>query len=147
MVSGALVVDDTYNANPASMLASLRALVELSRARGGQAVAALGDMAELGTHAQAEHERVGRDAVLLGVSALFLCGDQMGHAAGAARAEAAEHKLSPRIEHFADPLQSVPMLAAALGAHDALLVKGSRSMRMERVVDALCPAPSSGGRA
>ncbi len=145
--TGALVIDDTYNANPASMLASLRTLAELSHARGGAAIAALGDMAELGAHAQSEHERVGRDAVRLGISALFLCGSEMLHAAEAARAEAAEHKLSPRIEHFADPAQSLPLLAAALGARDALLVKGSRSMRMERIVDALCPTSGVGGRA
>jgi UDP-N-acetylmuramoyl-tripeptide--D-alanyl-D-alanine ligase len=140
---GSLVIDDTYNANPASMLASLSTLVEVARVRHGRAIAALADMAELGEHAHVEHERVGREAVRLGVAELLLCGPEMVHAASSARA-ALGATPSTSIAHVVDPLQGVEWLRARLRAEDAVLVKGSRSMAMERVVEALCASKAGG---
>lgn len=153
--AGSLLIDDTYNANPASVAASLQTLATLARVRNGRAIAALGDMAELGEHSRAEHERVGRDVVRLGLSAVLLCGREMQHAATAARDEAKTiaSGVAPRIEHFDDPLSCVTPLSALLAegrpGHDSVLVKGSRSMGMERVVQALGarePATPSQGR-
>ncbi|HEX7480263.1 MAG TPA: UDP-N-acetylmuramoyl-tripeptide--D-alanyl-D-alanine ligase [Polyangiales bacterium] len=147
---GSLVIDDTYNANPASMAASLHTLSTLARVRGGRSIAALADMAELGEHSRAEHERVGREVVRLGLSAVFLCGQQMQHAAAAARDEAAASHASvvPRIEHFSDPLDCIAPLSELLSgptsSTDAVLVKGSRSLGMERVVQAICGAQGRG---
>jgi len=142
---GALVIDDTYNANPASMQASLATLVALAHARQGRAIAALGDMAELGVHSQAEHERIGEYAAQLGVAALFVCGAEMTHAARTARVASAALPpgTAPRVQHFMDPVQSAQEIGSFMHARDAVLVKGSRSMLMERVVEALCA--SAGG--
>jgi UDP-N-acetylmuramoyl-tripeptide--D-alanyl-D-alanine ligase len=136
----ALVIDDTYNANPASMLSSLRTLSELAHVRGGRALAALADMAELGEYAQLEHERIGREVVELGLSDVFFCGPHMQHAARAARDEVKRRRAKgPHIEHFEDPLACVGELTRLLAEHDTVLVKGSRALAMERVVEALCP--------
>ena len=137
---GALLIDDTYNANPASVTSSLGTLRELSRVRGGRAIAALADMAELGEHAQLEHERVGVLVVDLGLSDVFFCGADMAHAAKAARKEVKRRRAKgPHIEHFADPLACVGELTRLLAAKDTVLIKGSRALAMERVVEALCP--------
>ena len=137
---GALVIDDTYNANPASMSASLRTLGELARVRGGRAIAALADMAELGVHSQAEHERIGREVVELGLSDVFFCGRETAHAARAAKDEVrARRSKGPRVVHVADPLACVSELTRLLSARDAVLVKGSRALAMERLVEALSP--------
>jgi UDP-N-acetylmuramoyl-tripeptide--D-alanyl-D-alanine ligase len=137
----ALVVDDTYNANPASTLLSLQTLRELARVRGGRAIAALADMAELGDHSQREHERIGREVVELGLSDVFFCGREMAHAARVARAQVKKQRAKgPHVTHVLDPLACVSELTRLLDARAAVLVKGSRSMAMERVVEALCPA-------
>jgi UDP-N-acetylmuramoyl-tripeptide--D-alanyl-D-alanine ligase len=137
---GALIIDDTYNANPASMATSLQTLAELARARGGRALAALADMAELGEHAHAEHERVGREVVELGLSDVFFCGPTMAHAARSAREEVRKRRAKgPHVEHVEDPLACLATLTRAIAPRDAVLVKGSRALAMERVVDALCP--------
>jgi UDP-N-acetylmuramoyl-tripeptide--D-alanyl-D-alanine ligase len=138
---GALVVDDSYNANPASMLMSLQTLAEVARLRGGRAIAALGDMAELGEHAQREHEQVGRSVVELGLSDVFFCGQEMAHAARVAQQEVKKRRAKgPRVVHVNEPLACVSELMRLLDASTAVLVKGSRAAAMERVVDALCPA-------
>jgi UDP-N-acetylmuramoyl-tripeptide--D-alanyl-D-alanine ligase len=137
---GALVIDDSYNANPASMLLSLRTLSELARARGGRAIAALADMAELGTHAHAEHARIGREVVELGLSDVFFCGPEMAHAARAARDAVKKRRAKgPHVTHVEDPLACISELMRLLDSRAAVLVKGSRALAMERVVDALCP--------
>jgi UDP-N-acetylmuramoyl-tripeptide--D-alanyl-D-alanine ligase len=135
----ALIIDDTYNANPASMLASLQTLVELARVRGGRALAALADMAELGAHAQAEHERIGLAVVDLALTDVFFCGPAMAHAARTAREEVRRRRAKgPRVEHVDDPLACISNLTRVLGPRAALLVKGSRALAMERLVEALC---------
>jgi UDP-N-acetylmuramoyl-tripeptide--D-alanyl-D-alanine ligase len=138
---GALIIDDSYNANPASMAASLQTLALLARVRGGQAIAALGDMAELGSHAQPEHQRIGRLVVELGLSDVFFCGPEMAHAAEAAKHEVqARRAKGPRVHHFMDPNAAASKLMSMLNHSSAVLVKGSRALRMERVADALCPS-------
>jgi UDP-N-acetylmuramoyl-tripeptide--D-alanyl-D-alanine ligase len=137
---GALIIDDSYNANPASVAASLQTLAEVARVRAGQAIAALGDMAELGSHSKAEHERIGRLVVELRLSDVFFCGPEMAHAADAARREVrARHAKGPRVHHFANPTAAASELMRMLDPSSAVLVKGSRASAMERVADALCP--------
>jgi UDP-N-acetylmuramoyl-tripeptide--D-alanyl-D-alanine ligase len=136
--NGSLIIDDTYNANPASMEASLETLTQIAAVRGGRAIAVLGDMAELGEHAQAEHVRIGTLAAKLGVAQLIGCGPQMHAAVEAARSHAPEgHVLIA--EHVSDPQAAAKLVAACLGARDAVLLKGSRSMAMERVLASLVP--------
>jgi len=141
-----LIIDDSYNANPASMHSSIAALRELARLRKGRAIAVLGDMAELGTHSQAEHERLGVELVRAGVADAFLCGPLMEHAVRAARAEVRrKHAKGPHVEHCADVLAALPDLMRSLGPTDVVLVKGSRAMGMEAVVDALSLDKAGGG--
>jgi UDP-N-acetylmuramoyl-tripeptide--D-alanyl-D-alanine ligase len=139
-----LILDDSYNANPASTAASLHALCALASARGGRALCALGDMRELGEHSREQHELVGRLLAELGVARFVGCGAEMAVAVAAARAA------SPALEvaHVSDATAVATLLRPHLRAGDVLLIKGSRSMGMERAVDELAeldePAPGGG---
>jgi UDP-N-acetylmuramoyl-tripeptide--D-alanyl-D-alanine ligase len=132
LASGALVIDDTYNANPQSMEA---ALASLARLRGsGRAFAVLGDMGELGAHAEEGHRQIGARAGELRIDALYPLGQQaplLRDAALGAGLDAA------RIHLLASHDEIASALRKTLRSGDVVLVKGSRSMRMERVVEAL----------
>ncbi len=131
--NGALVLDDTYNANPRSMALALDTAVEVARQRGGGVLAVLGDMKELGERSADEHAAIGRHAARAGVRVLAACGPEMRYAAAAAR----QARGGMEVHHFLDPVAMVGRLAEEAGRNDVVLVKGSRSMRMERVVEAL----------
>lgn len=132
-----LLLDDTYNCNPGSALASLFTARQLARARGGRAIAVLGDMAELGELSRAEHERVGREAMRLGMALFIACGSRMKDAADAASRELqSSNPAGPAaVLHFDDPLQAAGPARDRIGSGDVVLVKGSRSMAMERVLE------------
>jgi UDP-N-acetylmuramoyl-tripeptide--D-alanyl-D-alanine ligase len=142
-VLGTLVIDDTYNANPHSVLAALDTVVELARLGGARAIAVLGDMKELGPDSHRYHEQVGKHAVKLGVSVLVGCGREMVAATAAAAWEASGRfaTFPTQVMHVADPLDAIPVALSLLRAGDVVLVKGSRSMAMERIVEALAGAP------
>lgn len=120
------VIDDSYNANPASVAAALRALVALGRPERGshrRTVAVLGYLAELGQHERTGHEEVGRLAAELGVDRLVVVGAAAApihHAAAAARNWGGESVL------VSDQAQAVALLAHELRPGDVVLVKGSR---------------------
>jgi len=124
--AGSVVIDDSYNANPESMRAALRVLAE----ERGRKVFVMGDMGELGAEAPAMHAEVGAYAREAGVDALLAIGDASREAVNA---------FGHGARHFADidALTQAARGEAAAGA--AILVKGSRFMRMERVADALAP--------
>ena len=128
---GSVLIDDTYNANPASMGASLRTLAEAARARGGRAIAVLGDMKELGAESADAHVEVGRQAAAAGVETLIGCGHAMAAAVKSAAAAGVPRAL------LAADTDEASASVGSLGSGDVVLVKGSRSMRMERVVQAL----------
>jgi len=122
--SGAVVIDDTYNANPESMKAALRVLAE----EHGRKVFVMGDMGELGAGAAAMHAEVGAFARQTGIDALMAVGESSRHAVQA---------FGRGAMHFDDP-EALTRAAANESAHGAtILVKGSRFMKMERVADAL----------
>ncbi len=120
---GAHVLDDTYNANPASLQAGLEVLAACA----GEKWLVLGDMGELGSDAADLHEQAGRQARAAGIDQLFAIGVQSRRAAqtfGAAR--------------YFDSIDAlIAALRGALHAGVSVLVKGSRFMHMERVVEAL----------
>jgi UDP-N-acetylmuramoyl-tripeptide--D-alanyl-D-alanine ligase len=89
-------------------------------------------MAELGAQSQAAHEEVGRRTAELGVDQLFAVGKMAGVMANAARAAGMTN-----VEVFADAATTADAVKRFLKAGDAVLVKASRSMRLERVVEAL----------
>jgi len=123
------LIDDTYNANPASTLAALKVLVDLKGK--GRAVAVLGDMLELGSVAEKEHEALGRTAARLGLDLLLAVGPLAQTMAEAARKQAGA---PTEILWFLDASQAAEALVRRIKAYDRILVKGSRGMRMERVV-------------
>ncbi|HEX9126803.1 MAG TPA: UDP-N-acetylmuramoyl-tripeptide--D-alanyl-D-alanine ligase [Methylomirabilota bacterium] len=129
--AGALrILDDTYNANPVSVLAALDTLG--TSAGGMRRVVVLGDMLELGPIAEAEHRAMGRAVAASGAAEFVGLGRSCRIAVEAAR----EAGLAE--SHHADTFEdSVAHLLKRLAPGDAVLVKGSRGMRMERVVDAL----------
>ncbi len=121
------VLDDTYNANPASVIAALRALAD--RPGNGKRIAALGDMLELGSEAVQWHRRVGEEAARLGIDHLFVRGEY-STAVGEGAANAQCHHIEAH-----DAMAEA--IAAVSQPGDVLLLKGSRGMQMERVITAL----------
>lgn len=127
-----LLVDDSYNANPASVTAAINWLTELS----GFRALVLGDLGELGDNAALLHRELGEQAKQAGVSALYCCGDLTQNTS--------EGFGTP---HLQDVEQLVHKLITDIKQHTGkvtVLVKGSRSSRMERVVEALIAAQGRG---
>lgn len=128
---GGLVIDDTYNANPAS----LRAAIDVLRAFSGQRWLVIGDMAELGDNGAALHAEIGLYATEAGIDRVFTLGKLARHAALACGGNA---------QAFADLDALMTALEDDLHAEITLLVKGSRSMGMERVVQRLTATTERG---
>ena len=128
--NGVTVLDDSYNANADSMAAALEVLKELPCA--GRRLAVLGDMAELGAHAEAAHAETGRLAAELGVEQLFAVGKMSGVMAAAARAAGLN-----RVLEFADVDAAARAVKSFVKAGDVVLLKASRAMRLERVAEVL----------
>lgn len=133
---GVTVVDDCYNANPASMAAALETLEGLAPA--GRGVAVLGDMLELGAAELEAHRRLGELTAAHAGTAVFV-GPRAAAALDAARA-----RLGDAAAHFEEPAQALEWLRPRLREGDVVLVKASRGMHLERVVDALLGASSGG---
>lgn len=121
-------LDDTYNANADSTLASLQTLSELPCT--GRRVAVLGDMAELGDHTSEAHREVGAAAHRLGIDLLVCIGRSAEHTARGAAGLG-------QILAFPDVEQAVPALRPILRPGDCVLAKASRSSRLERLFEAL----------
>lgn len=135
---GTLLLDDSYNASPRAMENALETAAELARCSGGRLVAVLGEMLELGALETESHARVGETAARLGVSLLVACGARMHTAAEEARELGCDFVLSE-----ADPLGAIEPVRSFVQPGDVILVKGSRGLRMERVVEALRTRGSS----
>ncbi|MGF6699600.1 UDP-N-acetylmuramoyl-tripeptide--D-alanyl-D-alanine ligase [Paraburkholderia sp. MM5496-R1] len=133
-LAGATVIDDTYNANPDSM----RAAIDVLASRESPRVLVMGDMGEVGDNGPAFHREIGAYAKERGIDALYAIGDASRDACTAYGAGA---------HHVADVGALVAQLQqAGFGAAATLLVKGSRFMQMERVVDAVTsPQPNAAG--
>ncbi|WP_175698776.1 UDP-N-acetylmuramoyl-tripeptide--D-alanyl-D-alanine ligase [Burkholderia ambifaria] len=131
-LAGATVVDDTYNANPDSM----RAAIDVLAAQPAPRVLVIGDMGEVGDEGPAFHREIGAYARERGIDALFALGDASRDACTA---------YGDTARHFGDVGALVAaLLAARYGAQATVLVKGSRYMKMERVVDALTNQSAAG---
>jgi len=122
--SGWIVIDDTYNANPASLYAALQVLAT----QNGEPWLVMGDMKELGSNSRKMHAELGDAARSLGVRRLFALGEASTAAVDAFGANA---------EHFSGRDELIETLRAELRPGIACLVKGSRSMGMEHVVRAI----------
>lgn len=128
--AGSTIIDDTYNANPASSLAALNLLEELQASR---RIAVLADMMELGQYEEEGHKIVGRRAAAV-VDLLFTLGERARMIA----AEAVEVGFPEDAVWVLDDKQAlIEVLKTTLRSGDVVLVKGSRSIRMEEVVEQL----------
>ncbi|HLK38297.1 MAG TPA: UDP-N-acetylmuramoyl-tripeptide--D-alanyl-D-alanine ligase [Polyangiaceae bacterium] len=129
LCDGTTVLDDTYNANPQSMRAALRALAEV--AAGRRAVVVVGEMRELGEIAPAEHEALGGALVESRASVVVSCGGL------ADLAVAAAERAGAACARAADAAEASVLVAKLVRPRDVVLVKASRGVGAERVVDAL----------
>jgi len=124
---GATLIDDTYNANPASLRAAIGVLAQSGIEKpGGRRVLVLGDMGELGDNAAAFHAEIGSEARRAGIERLYALGE-LSRNAVRAFGSGAQH--FERIEDLQKALEN------ELDADTTVLVKGSRFMKMERVVE------------
>lgn len=131
-VHGVRLLDDSYNANPGSVRAALDALREAGGQ--GRVWVALGDMLELGAHAEAAHREVGRWVAELRADGLLTLGPSARLAAEAAHAAGCPDVLA------CESAEAVAAgLAERLAPGDRCLIKGSRGMQMERVIERLLP--------
>jgi UDP-N-acetylmuramoyl-tripeptide--D-alanyl-D-alanine ligase len=127
--SGALMLDDTYNASPESMLAALNLLAELD----GHKVAVLGDMLELGQYEKQGHEIVGVRAAEVADTLITI--GTLGHLIAQAARWAGMQ--SGKIIEFENTDEAISHLQKSLTDEDVVLVKGSHGIRMDRIVAAL----------
>ena len=130
--AGFAVVDDAYNANPDSMRASLSTFAAMDVA--GRRIAVLGDMLELGDFSRECHERVGRMAQAAALDELVCVGELSRHIAAAAQ-EAGMDAESIRV--VADAAAALEELKGLVAPGDAVLVKASHSIGLDRVVEGL----------
>lgn len=130
--AGITVVDDSYNANPDSMRAALNTFAAMRVA--GSRIAVLGDMGELGDFGPAGHREMGALVAALGIDRLVSVGDL-----GSLIAEAAEEGGMPedRVFRTADAAGALEVVKGLVGPGDAVLVKASHSVGLERVVEGL----------
>lgn len=132
--SGVIVINDAYNANPESVRAALKSLVEMSRARSARSWAILGEMKELGSETLEAHDSVGRLAVRLDVSRLVAVG------AGARTIHlgaSQEGSWSDESVWVPDAEAASALLAKEVRAGDVVLVKASRAVGLEAVAQDL----------
>ena len=126
---GSTILDDTYNASPASTIAALNLLDELS----GRKIAVLGDMLELGGYEQEGHEKVGMRALEV-LNVLIVVGPR-----GRIIGETALRWGMPseQVHIVEDNAAAIAILERLVSEDDAILVKGSRGMQMEEIVSVL----------
>ncbi|VVE48698.1 UDP-N-acetylmuramoyl-tripeptide--D-alanyl-D-alanine ligase [Pandoraea iniqua] len=131
-LAGVTLIDDTYNANPDSVRAAIDVLAQTPAPR----VLVLGDMGEVGDNGPEFHREVGEYAAQRGIDVLMTLGEQTQDTVTA---------FGDGGEHFADVAPLVAALNATLSAPATVLVKGSRFMRMERVLETLRATSETGG--
>lgn len=139
--NGVTILNDAYNANPTSVRAALATLSAWPG--GGRAVALLGDMHELGRHAEACHAIVGQDAARSAARLVIAVGRFAECVGDGARSIANGDQ---QIVTFANQKQAAAALPGLLRNGDVVLVKGSRAAGMERLIEAACPATKAKAR-
>jgi len=128
--NGVRIIDDTYNANPFSLQAAVDTLAAFS----GTKIVVLGDMKELGTDAKELHSLAGKKMKASGVDYLFTLGELTAATAAS---------FGQNAQHFTDREKLLAALQPHMINHATILIKGSRSMRMENVLYGLIPGEHS----
>lgn len=131
--SGAVVINDAYNASPDSMAAALKTLAQV-RGENDRTIAVLGEMAELGEYSQEEHDRIGRLVVRLNIRKLIVVGYGARHIHNAAGLEGSWDGESVFVE---TPDEAYDLLREDLGTGDIVLVKSSKSANLRFLGDRL----------
>ncbi|MEO0412369.1 MAG: UDP-N-acetylmuramoyl-tripeptide--D-alanyl-D-alanine ligase [Pseudomonadota bacterium] len=124
------LMDDSYNANPASMAASIETFGQLQGASRGRKIAVLGDMLELGDAGPEEHEKLAAHLTAADVDYVICVGPLMAHLADVAQRDITTF-------HEVDPPKAIARLRSELRAGDTLLIKGSNSIGLSKVVSEL----------
>jgi UDP-N-acetylmuramoyl-tripeptide--D-alanyl-D-alanine ligase len=137
--SGALVIDDCYNANPSSATAAVGALAQVNAA--GRRIAVLGEMLELGDHSAEEHAALGRLVAERGIDVLVVVGDEAAPTAAAARAIG-----GVEVYEAADAAAAAALVVPIVRDRDVVLVKGSRAVGLEAVARELTAVPAADGQ-
>jgi UDP-N-acetylmuramoyl-tripeptide--D-alanyl-D-alanine ligase len=132
--NGVCVLNDAYNANADSMVAALQTLRDIPSA--GRRIAVLGDMGELGAHSESAHEEVGLYAAQVGLDQLFTVGEIAGIIARAARQAGLN-----AVREYTDIAAAAKGVRSYLKPGDIMLLKASRSARLERIIEALRGSP------
>ncbi|MCG3402711.1 UDP-N-acetylmuramoyl-tripeptide--D-alanyl-D-alanine ligase [Staphylococcus massiliensis] len=125
--NGAKVINDAYNASPTSMKAAIDTLANMK----GNRILILGDVLELGSDSQAMHASVGTYLDGKGIDVLYTFGDASQSISHSGKAHVNQ------CAHFTDKTELIETLKAQLSSEDVILVKGSRGMKLEEVVEAL----------
>ena len=128
----ALLIDESYNANPVSMKATLAQFA--SEACEGKKITVLGAMGELGEGAQTYHEALADDIAASGASIIILVGDEMAHTAAKLKGTLDQ---TVKISHVASSSETLTEVAKQIGDGDILLIKGSNYLGLASVVSAL----------
>ena len=131
-INGSRIIDDTYNANPASM----KAAIDVLAGQIGEKLLVLGDMGELGPDAERLHAEIGHYAKRAGIAYLYALGEL-----SLATVKAFGHGA----QHYETPEALASVISRRMGADAVVLVKGSRFMRMERLVSLITAENNNGG--
>jgi UDP-N-acetylmuramoyl-tripeptide--D-alanyl-D-alanine ligase len=131
------IINDSYNANPSSIRESVKELIHFRKE--GRIVAVLGDMLELGEFSEGEHRDVGKMISRAGVDVFIAVGEEMALAADECKKDAAENGW-PEVFVFSDAVETGNNIMNILQQGDTVLIKGSRSMTMERIVGGVSDA-------
>jgi UDP-N-acetylmuramoyl-tripeptide--D-alanyl-D-alanine ligase len=129
--AGALVIDDTYNANPDSVRAAIDVLAQAAVPR----ILVLGEMGEVGNDGRQFHQEIGAYAQKCGITQLYTLGEM---------AAEASVTFGPQAQHFTDIAALLAALDATMTPNTTVLIKGSRFMKMERAVQHLVGTTSEG---
>ena len=127
---GVDLLDDSYNSNPTAMERAIESL--RAAAPRGRRILVAGDMLELGDYEKPAHTRLGRQAAAAALDLIVAVGPLSARAADSARAAGAKE-----VRHFPDSAAAAAYVASAVRPGDLVLVKGSRGMKMEKVVQAM----------
>ncbi len=134
--AGSVLIDESYNSSPAATEASLEALALLTNAK--RRIAVLGDMLELGRYSRTEHERIGTTAATLATMLITV-----GPRAKAMCTAALASGMAPtQVQCTETTHEAMGVLQSIVQEGDAILIKGSQSMRMERIVESLLADPT-----
>jgi UDP-N-acetylmuramoyl-tripeptide--D-alanyl-D-alanine ligase len=133
--AGVLVINDAYNSSPTSAEAAVRSLASLDIP--GRRIAVLGEMLELGDQSDAEHEAIGALAAASGIDVIIAVGRQSEHLAFGARGGQVS------VLTVADPDEALEVVMREVRSGDAVLVKASRAVGLERVAESLTDGESA----